>query len=139
MSTRFVMTPASFGATHAATTLRDIVRQVAHIHAVHVSRRELADLEPRLLQDIGVSPREALTESGRAPWDLQPAAPCRRGSGNGRGNDGKLDALRTGLRLAIRRWRSRQRIGQLDQHALRDIGVTYAEAEREANKPFWQR
>jgi uncharacterized protein YjiS (DUF1127 family) len=39
----------------------------------------------------------------------------------------------------MRRWRTRQRISQLDQHTLRDIGVTYAEAEREANKGFWQR
>jgi len=26
----------------------------------------------------------------------------------------------------------------LDGHLLRDIGVTYAEAEQETNKPFWR-
>jgi uncharacterized protein YjiS (DUF1127 family) len=137
MFTRFAMTPASFGATHAATGLRDFARVVARIHAVHVSRRELAELDPRLLDDIGLSQRQALTEAGRAPWEIRPAAPQRR-NGSGGGND-RLTALRTGLRAAMRRWRTRQRISQLDQHALRDIGVTYAEAEREANKAFWQR
>jgi uncharacterized protein YjiS (DUF1127 family) len=136
MTTRFVMTPASFGATHAAAGLRDFARAVARVHAVHVSRRDLVELDPRLLDDIGISQRQALNESGRAPWDVSPAAPQRR---NGQGGGDKLTTLRTGLRMAFRRWRTRQRISQLDQHALRDIGVSYAEAEREANKGFWQR
>jgi uncharacterized protein YjiS (DUF1127 family) len=50
-----------------------------------------------------------------------------------------MTTLRTSLRAMLRRWRTRQRISDLDQHALRDIGVTFAEAEREANKAFWQR
>lgn len=37
-----------------------------------------------------------------------------------------------------RRYRSRVAISGLDAHLLRDIGVTYAEAEQEANKPFWR-
>ena len=41
------------------------------------------------------------------------------------------------VRSAWRRYRSRQRIAALDRHLLKDIGITYAEAEREANKPFW--
>jgi uncharacterized protein YjiS (DUF1127 family) len=140
MSPRFVMTPASFGAVHAATSLRDVARLVAHIHAVHVSRRELAELEPRLLADIGLSQRQALNEAGRAPWDIRPqdrrrAGPQRRGGNDG----GAMTTLRTSLRAMLRRWRTRQRISDLDQHALRDIGVTFAEAEREANKAFWQR
>ncbi len=136
MFTRFAMTPVSFGASHAAASLRDIARRAAHIHAVHVSRRDLVELEPRLLEDIGISQRQALTEGGRAPWDIEPAGPQWR---KGRGGDDRLAALRTGFRAALRRWRTRQRISQLDQHALRDIGVTFAEAEREANKGFWQR
>jgi uncharacterized protein YjiS (DUF1127 family) len=39
---------------------------------------------------------------------------------------------------AWRRYRSRQRITQLDRHLLKDIGVSFAEAEAEANKPFWR-
>ena len=43
-----------------------------------------------------------------------------------------------GVRAAWRRYRSRQRIAQLDRHALKDIGVSFAEAEAEANKPLWR-
>jgi uncharacterized protein YjiS (DUF1127 family) len=136
MSTRFVMTPASFGATHAAAGLREFARHVAHIHAVHVSRRELADLEPRLLEDIGISARQAHDEAARAPWDAKPVGPRRRG---GDGGSAKLAALRMSFRMAMRRWRTRQRISGLDARTLRDIGVSYAEAEHEANKAFWQR
>ena len=41
------------------------------------------------------------------------------------------------LVTAWRRHRSRARIAGLDAHLLKDIGVTFAEAEHEANKPFW--
>ena len=43
-----------------------------------------------------------------------------------------------GMRAAWRRYRSRQHIAQLDSHMLKDIGVSFAEAEAEANKPFWR-
>jgi uncharacterized protein YjiS (DUF1127 family) len=43
-----------------------------------------------------------------------------------------------GMRAAWRRYRSRQHIAQLDSHILKDIGVSFAEAEAEANKPFWR-
>ena len=42
------------------------------------------------------------------------------------------------LRMAWGRHRSRRRIAQLDPQMLKDIGVSYAEAEAEANKPFWR-
>ena len=42
------------------------------------------------------------------------------------------------LRSAWRRYRSRQCITRLDRHLLKDIGVSFAEAEAEANKPFWR-
>ena len=42
------------------------------------------------------------------------------------------------IRSAWRRHRSRQRIADLDGHMLKDIGVSSAEAEAEANKPFWR-
>ena len=41
------------------------------------------------------------------------------------------------LREWRRRRRSRTSLSQLDERMLKDIGVTYAEAEREANRPFW--
>jgi len=47
-----------------------------------------------------------------------------------------------GSRLALlrewwRRHRSRTLLSQLNSHMLRDIGLSHAEAEYEANKPFW--
>ena len=49
-----------------------------------------------------------------------------------------LGTLWTDMRATWRRYRSRQRIAMLDGHQLKDIGVSYAEAEEEANKPFWR-
>jgi uncharacterized protein YjiS (DUF1127 family) len=42
------------------------------------------------------------------------------------------------VREGWRRWRSRVALSELDAHILKDIGVTPAEAEHEANKPFWR-
>ena len=33
--------------------------------------------------------------------------------------------------------RSRRRLGDLEEHLLRDIGLTRAEARQEAEKPIW--
>lgn len=44
--------------------------------------------------------------------------------------------------LLVEAWcrhRSRQLLSGLDAHMLKDIGVTFAEAEHEANKWFWMR
>jgi uncharacterized protein YjiS (DUF1127 family) len=38
----------------------------------------------------------------------------------------------------IERARQREALAQLDDHTLRDIGVTRAEAARESGKPFWR-
>jgi len=40
--------------------------------------------------------------------------------------------------VAWRRRRSRNLLSQLDDYMLRDIGVTRAEAQLEASKPFWR-
>ncbi len=45
----------------------------------------------------------------------------------------------TWLRDAYRRHRSRAVLSRLDSYQLKDIGLTFAEAENEANKAFWQR
>ena len=47
-------------------------------------------------------------------------------------------AMARGLRTTWRRYRSRQSIAGLDASMLKDIGVSFAEAEAEANKPFWR-
>jgi uncharacterized protein YjiS (DUF1127 family) len=36
------------------------------------TRRQLAEMDQRMLADIGLSRSEALEEAGRAPWDLAP-------------------------------------------------------------------
>jgi len=43
------------------------------------------------------------------------------------------------IRVAWRRYRVRQRIAKFDRHLLKDIGVGFAEAGAESNKPFWQK
>jgi uncharacterized protein YjiS (DUF1127 family) len=57
----------------------------------------------------------------RSQWPLVPRRP----------------GLRAALRAAWRRHRTRQWLTELDAHLLKDIGITYADAENEANKPFW--
>lgn len=38
------------------------------------TRRRLAQMDDRMLKDIGVTPSEAWEEANRAPWDLGPKA-----------------------------------------------------------------
>jgi uncharacterized protein YjiS (DUF1127 family) len=44
----------------------------------------------------------------------------------------------TAFSAALIRRRDRQRLGKLDAHLLRDIGLEPQEAHRECAKPFWQ-
>lgn len=37
------------------------------------------------------------------------------------------------------RWLQRQDLSELDDHILRDIGISPREVERECAKPFWRR
>lgn len=41
------------------------------LHAIE-SRRHLAEMDHRMLADIGVSRSDALEEARRVPWDLAP-------------------------------------------------------------------
>jgi len=43
----------------------------------------------------------------------------------------------TELARTHERWRQRQDLRELDDHLLRDIGITRAQAKREASKPYW--
>lgn len=36
------------------------------------------------------------------------------------------------------RRRTRQQLSDLDEHMLKDIGITQAQAAKEARRPFWQ-
>jgi uncharacterized protein YjiS (DUF1127 family) len=83
---------------------------------------------------------------GTTGWGLvrrvvaEPAVP-RSGMPDLRGASHHGEAPRAGfwamLRSAWRRHRTRGCLADLDAHLLKDIGVSYAEAEAEANKPFW--
>jgi uncharacterized protein YjiS (DUF1127 family) len=42
------------------------------------------------------------------------------------------------IALWARNWRTRRALARLDPARLADIGVTEAEARREAARPFWQ-
>jgi uncharacterized protein YjiS (DUF1127 family) len=55
-----------------------------------------------------------------------------------RARKGFVARLTTALAAALTRRRDRQRLGQLDAHLLRDIGLDATEARRESAKPFWQ-
>lgn len=42
------------------------------------------------------------------------------------------------LKLWARNWRTRRALARLDPARLVDIGLSVAEARREARRPFWQ-
>jgi len=54
------------GWSHLADALSAMFRAWA-------TRRDLADLSPRELEDIGLTRQAALKEARRLPWDLAPA------------------------------------------------------------------
>ncbi|WP_421870207.1 DUF1127 domain-containing protein [Motiliproteus sp.] len=49
-----------------------------------------------------------------------------------------LTSLRLLLRHWYQNWRTRRQLSQLDNHLLKDIGVSIGEAQHEAGKPFWR-
>ncbi len=51
---------------------------------------------------------------------------------------GVLARIRSAVLGALTRRRDRQRLGQLDAHLLRDIGLDPQDARRECTKAFWQ-
>ena len=52
-----------------AAALADFLRRA--LQAME-TRRHLADMDRRMLADIGISRTEAREEAARAPWDLAP-------------------------------------------------------------------
>jgi uncharacterized protein YjiS (DUF1127 family) len=118
--------------------VQDMSRALRYI----TTRRELADLDDRMLADIGLTHEAALSEAARAPWDFGlPRRPLHPGQPSPRSSLPRASAWHVvagTVRAAWRRHRSRQMIAGLDANALHDIGVSFAEAEVEANKPFWR-
>jgi uncharacterized protein YjiS (DUF1127 family) len=70
------------------------------------------------------------------PGTVQTLAPGHQGV-----PQGATGRLRRGLET-VRMWRERARgrrqLLTLDEHVLRDIGITRLQAETEAYKPFWR-
>jgi uncharacterized protein YjiS (DUF1127 family) len=50
-----------------------------------------------------------------------------------------LDTLVAWIRSALERSKQRRALAELDDRALRDIGISRSEALYEAGKPFWRR
>ncbi len=55
-----------------------------------------------------------------------------------RARPGVVARLIQTVTAVVTRRRDRQRLGQLDTHLLRDIGLDPQDARRESAKPFWQ-
>jgi len=51
---------------------------------------------------------------------------------------GFFDVMAATFKTAVDRSQQRALLRELDDRMLNDIGVSYAEALREADKPFWQ-
>jgi uncharacterized protein YjiS (DUF1127 family) len=64
--------------------------------------------------------------------------PPRTAASDDRDREPALYVALASIRKAWRRWRTRQCLSAFDDHMLRDIGLTRAEAEYELNKPFWR-
>ena len=80
---------------------------------------------------FGKVPPKPVNTSLTLEWTPTAARPNREGRPP---RDSWLALLRTWYQ----RRRSRILLSQLDGRSLRDIGLTYYEAEHEANKPFWR-
>lgn len=44
---------------------------LARFWRAYETRRQLAELDPHLLRDIGITPLDARLEAARKPWDIQ--------------------------------------------------------------------
>jgi uncharacterized protein YjiS (DUF1127 family) len=114
----------------ARNALHATTRAANHAWRNAVTRRDLAELDDRMLADIGVTRAVIRAEMDRFPWD-----------GGSRRHQPRRDPGPSVWQRAWTMWqrhRSRLRIGQLDADTLKDIGVSFTEAEAEANKPFWR-
>jgi uncharacterized protein YjiS (DUF1127 family) len=78
------------------------------------------------------------------PWTRRrgdAAIIAKLGTNTVRSNRGREPTRDSWLAL-VHTWYQRRRshilLSQLDDRLLKDVGLTYCEAEHEANKPFWR-
>ena len=81
---------------------------------------------------FGKIPPKPVNTSLTPVW--APTAPGPSSEGREPTRDSWLPLLHTWYQ----RRRSRILLSQLDDRLLKDVGLTYCEAEHEANKPFWR-
>ena len=73
----------------------------------------------------------------RPLWHL-PRQTAEAGHGVAAGPAFRTRSLGRRIALWIERTRQRQALAGLDDHILRDIGITRVEVARECGKPFWR-
>lgn len=72
----FSHTPTLAAPRFRAGLLRAVAQGLKRVWIGLETRRDLAEMDARMLQDIGISRADAMQEVNRAPWDLE--APHRR-------------------------------------------------------------
>jgi uncharacterized protein YjiS (DUF1127 family) len=92
--------------------------------------RNTAPLQSRLTSrgSLAMNTAAAFADTVPAHWSLDTAAPPV----------GWVDSASNVLTRWLDTARSRETLDELDDHVLRDIGLTRHEAQREARKFFWQ-
>ena len=117
-------------------TWRPLARAANRAFRNAVTRNELAELDDHMLADIGITRAVALAGIDCLPWDDSP----RRHQPGRDAQPGREASHSIWQRAEIlwQRHRSRQRIAELNADMLKDMGVSFTEAEAEANKPFWR-
>jgi uncharacterized protein YjiS (DUF1127 family) len=84
------------------------------------------------IEEAAMAPHVMRTSSPRVNADL-----VGKGAAAGRRRGGILAGLFDGLAGWAERRRQRNALHALDDALLRDIGLSRADVEREATKPFW--
>lgn len=72
MATRSVVLPFSVAGTAPRGGAGASRLSFVQVLRAVITRRQLREMDDRMLADIGISRAEALREADRAPWDLSP-------------------------------------------------------------------
>lgn len=68
--TQLRFTPHNAGVTSPTQLLRQAWTALAEMRRARRTRRLLAEMDDRMLADIGIGRGDALMEASRAPWDV---------------------------------------------------------------------
>ena len=71
MAAHGITTPIRFASRRSGrAVLRQAWDTLTEMRRAHRTRRLLAEMDDRLLSDIGIGRGDALMEASRAPWDI---------------------------------------------------------------------